>query len=112
MTAMASNLESTNYGVAFMQLDEVVGTASRLRGLYRDWHFFSAAIPTYIGGSMVFGWATDNTSLRQTGLSELRRRYQEAGIETRFYNPEVHCGAFALPNYLLEAIGKTSNEYR
>lgn len=96
----------TQNGVAFMQLDEVSGTAARLNSLFRDWHFYMAAVPTYVGGSMFFGWASDNALLRHTSLLSLQQRYREAQISTRYYTPAIHAGSFALPNYVLKAIGK------
>lgn len=102
----------TQNGVAFMQLDEVKTTAERFGRLFADWHFYAAAVPTYIGGLMTFGWASDDPAPRRTSLAELRRRFQASAIVTRFYNPEVHYAAFALPTYILTAIGKQSNEYR
>lgn len=96
----------TQNGVPFMQLDEAKTTADRLRRVFDDWTFFSAAVPTYIGGIMVFGWATDNPSLRRTDLATLKARYEAGGIETRYYNPEIHKASFVLPQYLVEAIGE------
>ncbi len=101
----------TQNGVVFMQPDEVKTTAGHLQGLFRDWHFFTAAIPTYIGGSMTFGWASDDPSLRHTSIVDLRSRYQKAHLATRYYNPEIHLTSFVLPQYVLAAIGKTDNEY-
>ena len=101
----------TQNGVPFMQPDEVRTTAQRLQGIFGDWHFFSAAVPTYIGGIMTFGWATDNPELRRIGIERLRQRYIQSGIRTRYYNPEIHIASFALPQYLLEAIGKGDHEY-
>lgn len=101
----------TQNGVPFMQLDEVKTTAARLEPLFKDSHFYGAAIPTYIGGSMAFAWATDDINLRHTGIDILRERYKASGIKTRYYNPEIHFCAFALPQYLLEALGKNNNEY-
>lgn len=96
----------TQNGVAFMQTDEVSNTAQRLTPLFKDWHFYSAAVPTYVGGIMAFAWASDNSELRQQPLEVIRQRWQDSGIKTRFYTPELHCAAFALPRYLLDAIGK------
>jgi len=45
----------TQNGVAFLQLDEVRSSARHFKALFRDWHFFTAAIPTYARGIMVFG---------------------------------------------------------
>jgi spermidine synthase len=91
-------------GVAFMQLSEVVTSKKRLKPLYRDVHFYSASVPTYIGGIMCFAWATDDESLRQTDLSTLHQRYEASGVKTRYYNPEIHVASFALPQYVMEAL--------
>jgi spermidine synthase len=96
----------TQNGVVFNQMDEVVATAHHLKGFFADWHFFSAAVPTYVGGIMAFGWASDNASLRRQPLEVIARRFAKAAIDTRYYTPEIHRAAFALPRYLLEAIGK------
>ncbi len=96
----------TQNGVCFMQLEEAVATARHFRSIFADWHFYSAAVPTYVGGIMVFGWACDNSLLRRLSLGEIKQRYLQSGIETRYYTPEIHRAAFALPRYLLEAIAK------
>lgn len=96
----------TQNGVVFIQMDEVVATARHLDGLFPDWHFYSAAVPTYVGGIMAFGWACDDEAFRRQPLDILTQRFDEAAIETRYYTPEVHRAAFALPQYMLTAIGK------
>ena len=96
----------TQNGVVFMQPDEVRTTAAHLRHLFKDWHFFTTAVPTYIGGCMTFGWGSDDPALRQTTAADLRTRFQVGKLATRYYNPEIHLAAFALPQYVLEAIGK------
>ncbi|MBO3275626.1 polyamine aminopropyltransferase [Pseudomonas schmalbachii] len=99
----------TQNGTPFMQLDGVRNTAGRMNGLFADWHFYHAAVPTYIGGSMTFAWGAADAALRKVDLETLRQRFAASGIVTRYYNPEVHQGAFALPQYVLQAIGKSSN---
>jgi spermidine synthase len=96
----------TQNGFPFEQTWEVINTAKHFRELFRVWHFYSAAIPTYVGGIMAFGWATDDTTLRQLPLSLLQQRYAAAKLNTRYYNPQIHQASFALPQYILEAIGK------
>ncbi len=94
----------TQNGVAFMQMDEVINTAHRLGGLFTDWHFYGAAVPTYVGGIMTFAWASDDPALRQQDADRIRQRWNGAGVETRYYTPELHVGAFALPRYILDAL--------
>lgn len=96
----------TQNGVAFMQLEEIETTARRLSPLFDDRHFYTAAVPTYIGGIMAFAWATDNRTLRRTDIGTLRERYAASGIKTRYYTPEIHRAAFALPQYVLAVLGK------
>ena len=96
----------TQNGVAFLQPAVARDTARALDALFRDWHFFSAAVPTYAGGIMLFGWATDDPSLRAVSVETLRTRHAAAGIRTRYYNPEIHKASFALPQYVRELVGK------
>ncbi|MNE96892.1 Spermidine synthase [compost metagenome] len=100
----------TQNGTPFMQLGEVQNTASRMNGLFADWHFYQAAVPTYIGGSMTFAWGATDPELRKLPVETLRQRYAGSSIVTRYYNPEVHVGAFALPQYVLHAVNKPSND--
>jgi spermidine synthase len=48
---------------------------------------------------MAFGWATDGAA-RATDLATLEARFATARLETRYYTPEVHEAAFALPGYV------------
>lgn len=98
----------TQNGVVFMQQDEVSTTASRLSSLYKDWHFYGAAVPTYVGGIMTFAWASDEPALREVSLDVLQQRFENSGIKTRYYNPAVHLASFALPQYVVDLIDKES----
>ncbi|WP_263146215.1 polyamine aminopropyltransferase [Pseudomonas sp. RIT-PI-AD] len=100
----------TQNGTPFMQLAEVQTTAGRMNGLFADWHFYQAAVPTYIGGAMTFAWGSTDAAYRRLPLDVLRQRFASSGIATRYYNPEVHQGAFALPQYVLQAVNKTGND--
>lgn len=100
----------TQNGTPFMQLGEVQTTAKRMNGLFSDWHFYQAAVPTYIGGAMTFAWGSTNADYRKLPLETLRQRYAGSGIVTRYYNADIHQAAFALPQYVLEAVHKPSND--
>ena len=91
-------------GVPFHQLDELRATHHHLRGLFADASFYAAAVPSYIGGVMAFAWATDDPALRAVGEQTLDARYSDAGLACRYYNPAIHRAAFALPEYLVQAI--------
>ena len=94
----------TQNGVCFMQLDEVRHSAERLRPLFADVWFYGAAVPTYVGGIMTMGWATDNPALRHVPHEVLAERFAQSGIATRYYNPAIHTAAFALPQYVVATL--------
>lgn len=96
-------------GVCFMQLDEVETTTRRLGNYMKDCWFYSAAVPTYVGGIMTFAWGSDNPEARKVSLEELTARFNDSGIETRYYTPAIHQAAFALPRYVEQAIQKAND---
>ena len=82
----------------------MTNTLSILKSLFQDATCYMATIPTYAGGPMAFGWASDEKAHLEVALETLEKRYADAGIETRYSNPEVHKAAFALPNYIKELL--------
>jgi spermidine synthase len=92
-------------GVAFMQPQEVIMSNQRLRSLFRDTSFYTASIPTYAGGQMMLAWASDNDTLRSLGTDVLTQRWRDTGIQSRYYTPQIHRAAFALPQYVLDMLG-------
>ncbi len=69
----------TQNGVPILQTGELTTGISKFRRLFADGYCYVAAIPTYIGGHMAMGWATDNKKLRQTPLKTIAARYRKAG---------------------------------
>ncbi|WP_193186354.1 polyamine aminopropyltransferase [Nisaea sediminum] len=90
----------TQNGVPFVQGSEVTNSFDRLGPHFADVWFYTAAVPTYQGGLMAFGWATDDTALRQTPVPEIAARFGNAGLDCRYYTPEAHAGAFGLPGFI------------
>ncbi|MEM6162291.1 polyamine aminopropyltransferase [Erwinia sp. P6884] len=91
-------------GVCFLQQDEAINSHRKLSHYFDDVSFYQAAIPTYYGGIMTFAWASDNPALRQIDAETLAARFAAAGLNCRYYNPAIHTGSFALPQYLLNAL--------
>ncbi|MES2344928.1 MAG: polyamine aminopropyltransferase [Chlamydiota bacterium] len=93
-------------GVPFLQKEELCMVYEGLREHFSDVKFYIAAIPTYIGGHMAFGWATD----REIKISkeDLRNRLKSVAGEFKYYTPAVHKAAFALPRYIEQLLNITS----
>ncbi|WP_029010774.1 polyamine aminopropyltransferase [Azospirillum halopraeferens] len=94
----------TQNGVPFLQPQELRDTHTRLAALFADHGFFVAPVPSYYGGFMAFGWASDDAALRRPGADALRARYRAAGLETRYYTPDIHVASFALPAFMERAL--------
>lgn len=94
----------TQNGVPFVQPDEVRTSARRLAALFADSGFYTVAVPSYTGGMMTLGWATDNPTLRRLDRETLARRFKAAKIKTRYYTPDIHLASFALPPYVEELL--------
>lgn len=85
-------------GVPFVQPEELSMTLKNRKPHFQHVTFYTASIPSYVGGCMAFGFASDvNYALE---LSCLQERFQELGIATFYYTPEVHLAAFALPAFI------------
>ena len=66
---------------------------------------YIATTPSYFGGAMSYGWASDDKKLRQHSCKKIAKRYEKAGaFPTRYWRPEVQVAAFALPNYVRELV--------
>src|SRR5271163_4722461 len=80
----------TQNGVPMFQPRELTSSITKLRELFRDATCYVAAIPTYIGGHMAIGFATDDMRLRRTSATTISSRYRKAGsFATKYWTPEV-----------------------
>ena len=94
----------TQNGVPFFQADEVTNTFRRMGRVFADNGFFTAVVPTYIGGFMTLGWGTDDARLRDVPLEDLRAKFDAAGLKMKYYTPDLHRAAFALPQFIVDAM--------
>lgn len=95
----------TQNGVPFFQPDELTSSVSKFRKLFADGGCYIAAIPTYVGGHLAMGWASDDKALRNVSVETLTQRYQAAGsFSTKYWTPEVHRAAFALPRFIRDRV--------
>jgi len=87
-------------GVPFMQPDEVTMTYRRRRKSFKVSAFYVAPVPSYYGGFMTLGWASNDSKPGQAKLATIERRFKAARLKTKYYTPAIHIGAFALPQFV------------
>ena len=79
----------------------------KFRRLFADATCYVAAIPIYVGGHMAMGFATDDKRLRRHSAKTIAARYRKAGsFATKYWTPEVHVAAFALPRFIADLVAK------
>ncbi len=81
---------------------EAAGRAHKqLKAVFPVATVYQFHMPTYPSGHWLFGFA----SKKYNPVEDLRaEEWNKRGISTRYYNTELHKGAFALPNYVKEII--------
>ena len=72
----------------------------RLTELFPMAEVYQAHIPTYPSGHWLFGFASKGFNPREIDPAA----WNALGIETKYYNPELHIGSFALPNMVKKAL--------
>ncbi|MGE5495482.1 MAG: polyamine aminopropyltransferase [Burkholderiales bacterium] len=74
---------------------------ARINEFFPICRVYQAHIPTYPSGHWLFGFASKTVDPIEN-LDE--QRWNALGIKTRYYNTDLHKGAFALPNYVIEML--------
>src|SRR5665648_40647 len=70
---------------------------SKIKEVFPIAKVYGFNVPTYASGYWYFGFA----SKKYDPIADLKAdKWAEFGLDTRYYNSELHKGAFALPNYV------------
>ena len=91
-------------GVPFTQEQEFVSSHNRLQNIFKDTTFYLTVVPTYVGGYMALGWASDFGAHRWVTRDDLASRYNGSGLTTSYYSPDIHKASFVLPPFITEMI--------
>ncbi len=83
-------------GSLFFQPDEIQRKNEFLKDLFKYVFFYTSPIPTYPGGSWSFVFVSNETHPLQI------KKDPPQGL--KYFNPDIHRAAFALPNFLKEKL--------
>lgn len=72
----------------------------RISEIFEVAQVYQAHIPTYPSGHWLFGFASKGIEPINENLS----LWTNHGLQTRYYNPALHVGCFALPTYVIESL--------
>src|SRR5262249_55030161 len=80
-------------------------TTSALGQLFKRVAPYLCTQPCYFGGPFALNFATDDKHLLKLDAKHLAKRQKKRGVaELKYWTPEGHVGAFALPAYV-RAVG-------
>jgi spermidine synthase len=91
-------------GAPFLQALAFPIAMKRLATVFPKVSCYLVPVPSFFGGPLALGWASNVLSSESPEFDVLTERYMAARIDTRYYTPEVHRAAFALPRYLKNAV--------
>lgn len=94
----------TQNGVPLFQQKELENSLSIFSELFEDATCYVVPVPMYFGSFMSLGWASDNPVYSQHPEEIIEDRFFKSPICTRYYNPQIHSAAFALPTYIEKLI--------
>lgn len=73
----------------------------RITGFFPVCKVYQLHIPTYPSGHWLFGFA----SKKYDPIKDLDAdAWNQLGLQTKYYNTDIHVGSFALPNYVKEQL--------
>lgn len=82
---------------------EMKRSYSKLNKLFNICKAYQYHMPTYPSGHMIFGFA----SKALDPVKDLDAdKWNALGLETKYYNTEIHKGAFCLPNYVINMLNE------
>ena len=91
-------------GVPFMQPGEIKLTYNRRLPYFKHVSFYTVAVPTYVGGMMALGWATNSDRYATLTEESLKAAVGRVEGTFKYYSPAIHLASFALPPYISKHI--------
>ena len=89
----------TQNGLPFLCAEAFSSTTRLFSGLFERCAPFLCNQPCYFGGEFAINWGSDEPTHLELSEAKLARRQRSRGVETRYWTPRFHVGAFALPAY-------------
>ena len=87
-------------GVPHMQGPELTEAVKLFQKIWAQSGTYLAVVPTYVCGFMSMTWASDR-DITDVDPRKVFARFDKARLPAlNYYNPEIHFGAFALPNFV------------
>ena len=97
-------LISLQNGVVFLQPEEPRDVLAMINRIGLEARFYTTVVPTYYGGQMTLGFASNDENMLVVDPEAIKARWQRSTVDTRCYTPELHAASFILPKWIEKII--------
>jgi spermidine synthase len=95
----------TQNGLPFLFPDHLRATTAMFGSLFKRVAPYLCTQPCYFGGPFALNLATDDKHVLKLDAKDLAKRQKKRGVRgLKYWTPDVHIGAFALPAYVQAAV--------
>jgi len=95
----------TQNGLPFLFPQHLADTTAAFASLFKRVAPYLCTQPCYFGGPFALNLATDDKHVLKVDAKHLAKRHKKRGVgPLRYWTPEVHVAAFALPAYAQEVV--------
>jgi spermidine synthase len=91
-------------GAPYVQPRRFFANMKSLSGVFSNVAAYLVPAPGTFGGPVALGWGSNVVTPDAAAREVLAARLADARIDTRYYTPEVHRAAFALPRFIKEIV--------
>ncbi len=91
-------------GSSFLQQEELSEQYLTVKDIFPVATVQIACVPTYVGGFFSFVIGSKKTDIANISQEALDTKYNNLNLGCKYYNPQMHFGALALPGYIQEQI--------
>src|SRR5499426_30845 len=103
----------TQNGLPFLFPAHLSGTTAVFASLFKRVAPYLCTQPCYFGGPFALNLATDDKHVLKVDAKQLAKRQKKRDVHgLKYWTPEVHVGAFALPAYAQRVVDAAIDEAR
>ncbi len=96
----------TQSGAVFAQWQEFSKTFKKMKKFFKYVSPYLTVVPTYPSSFWSFTIASKNFDFEKQPMSRIEKKYILLKKKLKFYSPQIHRGAFVIPQFIVENMGE------
>lgn len=94
----------TQSGAVFSQWEEFSKTVKRMKKFFPNVAPYLATVPTYPSSLWSFTLASKTIDFGKMDMEIIKKKYKKMKEQFKFFNPEIHRAALALPQFIIKGL--------